>query len=152
MSFLTIAATAWRPAQTQVAGQPWSYEGGPSPPPFPPGVAFAGSFSDYTVLQKGVAAAVHGVVTDPAAAAATVTVSVAEAGAPAYNVTAEVVTLGSGAASWKALLHPHATQGGDLTVTAACVGCANGTTATLRHLTYGDVWFCAGQSSASTTD
>ena len=48
--------------------------------------------------------------------------------------------------TWKALLHP-TTAGGDYTITATCHGCVSNTTATLSHVTFGDFWYCSGQSN-----
>ena len=51
-------------------------------------------------------------------------------------------------ASWKALLPPQP-QGGDFTVTAACAGCSSlaPSSASIVNVTFGDVWFCQGQSN-----
>ena len=51
-----------------------------------------------------------------------------------------------GSGSWKACLKPTA-AGGDFTLTATCTGCTNKTPAVLEHVTFGDVWYCAGQSN-----
>ena len=41
--------------------------------------------------------------------------------------------------TWKAVLRP-AAAGGDYTITATCSGCTgNATTATLQHVTFGDM-------------
>ena len=48
--------------------------------------------------------------------------------------------------TWKALLHPTA-AGGDHTITAKCTGCAGTSTATLSSVTFGDIWYCSGQSN-----
>ena len=53
--------------------------------------------------------------------------------------------------TWKAILHP-ATAGGDYTITATCTGCANATTATLRNVTFGDMWYCSGQVRSTYLD
>ena len=48
--------------------------------------------------------------------------------------------------TWKAFLRP--TQaGGDYTITARCNGCTNVTVVTLTHVTFGDMWYCSGQSN-----
>ena len=48
--------------------------------------------------------------------------------------------------SWKACLPPQP-KGGDYTVTATCTGCLNTTVASIEHVTFGDVWYCSGQSN-----
>jgi hypothetical protein len=84
-------------------------------------------------------------------AATGVTLDVSEGGAK-YTVKAQIVDQSAANLTWKALLHPHAEYGGNVTLTATCSGCARGnTTATLVDLTYGDVWFCSGQSAPLVT-
>jgi len=119
------------------------------------------------VLQQSpAAAAVYGPMpTDWILAAGTegVTVTISD-GKTSYDVIAEVgkdathqpygyVDPSSGAQlpitpmTWKAVLHPTA-AGGDYTITAKCSGCAaNASTATLNHATFGDMWYCTGQSN-----
>ena len=48
---------------------------------------------------------------------------------------------------WKACLKPQA-AGGDFTLTATCTGCTNTTAAKLSHVTFGEVWYCGGQSNS----
>ena len=99
------------------------------------------------MLQKGIAKpAIYGV-SFGASAATKVSVTVAEVGEAPYTVDAEVFPIPGHTANvtWKALLKPHAEQGGSATVSAACSGCANTTAAVLKDVTWGDVWFCFGQ-------
>lgn len=155
MLFATIVAAVAIPA----AG-----DGAPPPPP-PPTFGFSPVLGDYMVLQQSpAAAAVYGVV-PPGAKGPTVIVTVTE-GKTSYTVTAKVgkdathqpygyvnpttgAQLPVTANTWKALLHPTA-AGGDYTITAKCDGC-NGTgtttTATLSGVTFGDMWYCSGQSN-----
>ena len=50
-------------------------------------------------------------------------------------------------ASWKALLHPTA-AGGDYVISATCAGCDDAnTTITMSNITFGDMWYCSGQSN-----
>ena len=87
-------------------------------------------------------AAVYGI-SFGATAETKVTVTVAEKGAAPYTVVAEVIPTGdAGNVTWKALLHPHADQGGSATISAACSGCTNTTTATIKDVTWGDVSNC----------
>ena len=56
-------------------------------------------------------------------------------------------TAGLGAGEWKALLSPRP-AGGSYSVTATCTGATTAApTATLQAVTFGDVWFCSGQSN-----
>ena len=46
--------------------------------------------------------------------------------------------------------HPGVQAGGDYTITASCTGgCDNTTAAVLEGITFGDVWYCAGQSNST---
>lgn len=47
---------------------------------------------------------------------------------------------------WKAMLKP-AAAGGSYTITAKCTGCKNATAAVMTDVTFGDVWYCGGQSN-----
>lgn len=121
----------------------------------PPGAHFAGVFTESAtdgdaaagvVLQRAPqAAAVYGVVLPTTGKTGdTVTVAVAEASAreAPYSVTADVLPDGS----WKALLKP-APAGGSYTISAACKTCGSTKPDTLVNATFGDVWFCSGQSN-----
>lgn len=134
---------------TQAEYEEEQLKGTPTPPP-PSGAFFSGVFSDSAVLQRQPAqAAVYGVAgvlfpnqTVGGADGATVTVDVKEStGLASYSVTATVAADGS----WKAMLHA-SPAGGDYTLTATCSsGCTGNLTAhTIRNVTFGDVWFCAG--------
>ena len=125
----------------------------PAGPTLPNGTWFAGTITDNGVLQKGATAkaAIYGIVVGGATKATKVTLTVTDLDAGAgskasYTVTAKPMTLAADGANltWKALLPPRPQQGGDLTVTASCSGCANTSAATVSHLTYGDVWLCSG--------
>ena len=135
--------------------------GGPPPPPAPPSFGFSAVLGDWMVLQQQPsAAAVYGTAT---IGAKSVTVTVSD-GKTSYDVTATVgkdathqpigyVDPSTGAQlpfiaqTWKALLKPTA-AGGDYTITAKCKGCSgNKTNATLAHVTFGDMWYCSGQSN-----
>ena len=66
-----------------------------------------------------------------------------EDGKEHYTVDAAV----TGHGYWKALLKPTA-AGGSYTVSAACTsGCEHGGAAVLKDVTFGEVWYCAGQSN-----
>jgi hypothetical protein len=121
---------------------------GPPPPPEP--VSFNSTFSSYAVLQRAPAkSAVYGVCGTPAdgstfsdqAISVDIAGTTGDGSLHSYAVPATVGADGS----WMAYLAVEAT-GGDFTVTATCTkGCANTTVATLEHVTFGDVWYCAGQ-------
>lgn len=126
---------------------------GGAPPP--PALSFAPQFDDFAVLQQksGGDAWVYGTSTGTAA----VTVKVSGTGCASLTVTAEMAPLADEPAvpgrlfvstkappppptgnKWKAKV-PGA-MGGDCTITAT-----DGThTATIQHVTYGDVWYCGG--------
>ena len=91
----------------------------------------------------------HGLGAGAASGSVRVTVSVANVaqGAAAlgdardkYTVNATVDTR---AGTWKAFLRP-APAGGSYSIRAACVAGCKGE-ATLSDVTFGDVWYCAGQ-------
>ena len=162
----TTASAALALARSKCLGQPScalassNAEWGPDPCPGRPkqlavaaqcdagahcyAMAFNGTLGDNMVLQRApAAAAVYGVVTG---ATTNVTVTVADqgAGGAAYTVAAVV---GQGG-QWKALLRP-AAAGGNYTVTATATCATEQASATLVNVTFGDVWYCGGQSSAS---
>ena len=129
-------------------------------PAFPNGTAgtfFSGVFSDHVVLQRGPSkAAVFGVVFG-AETATEVDVTVASVSGSgdvtdSYSVKAAVMLTGKTYpggryAQWKAFLKP-APAGGNFTITAGCSSCKNTTAkARLADVTFGDVWFCSGQSN-----
>ena len=106
-------------------------------------ISFFSGLSDFAVLQRAPAAAnVYGALGD-GGTAAHVTVSEAGGAFAAYTVAATADAQGK---TWKAALKPMP-SGGDVTVTATCTGCSNATAAVLRHVTFGDVFYCAGQSN-----
>eukprot|EP00729_Bicosta_minor_P002694 gene2694-25465_t len=117
--------------------------GHPRPPPQPAPVLFNQSFGSYMVLQQAPAkSAVYGTIPfNDTAKGAKVTIKVT--GDASY--TPDVV-LDSATGNWKAFLTP-TKAGGDFTITATCTGCVNTTDAVLEHVTFGDVWYCAGQSN-----
>lgn len=121
---------------------------------------FSPVLGDWMVLQQAPgAAAVYG----PASTGASKVTVTVMSGSTSYDVVATVgkhathqpygyVDPKSGAQlpvvplTWKALLRPTA-AGGDYTITAICEGCTNTTSATLEHVTFGDMWYCTGQSN-----
>jgi hypothetical protein len=140
---------------TQTPGH-WDYANEPLESPSdltPNGTWFSGAITSHAVLQKGsdVSAALYGGVGGGVTASANVTLIVAEKGSEDYTVTATIlsVDMAAGNLVWKAMLKPHAKQGGSIAVTAQCSGCSDMTTSTLTDLTYGDVWFCSGQSNSA---
>ena len=129
-------------------------DGGP-PPPAAAALSFAEQFDDHAVLQQksGGDAWVYGTSTGSTA----VTVKVSGTGCASLTVAAEMSPLADEPAvpgrlfvstkgppppptgnKWKAKVPGE--MGGDCTITAT-----DGThTATLEHVTYGDVWYCGG--------
>lgn len=127
------------------------------PAKFPDDVAgtfFSGVFSDNVVLQREPArAAVYGVVIG-AELDTTVAVKISEvSGSTAASIAAEVVVttqeteVGGLYATWRAVLEP-AAAGGNYTISASCMSCAAPSNFnTLNSVTFGEVWFCSGQSN-----
>ena len=135
--------------------------------PAVPPLIFSAGFTDNAVLQRGnKGTAVYGFASS--AAALTVTVS----GDASYTVDALVSAWVDdsgcnrtdcpdhprtspmsphGAFVWRAQLWPQSKAGGDysISVAAAKTGAKdpNGTAITISSLTYGDVFFCSGQSN-----
>ena len=115
----------------------------------PAGLQFAPQFSDHAVLQR-----------EPAAAAVYGTLSLAgrseeDAAPPSVSVTVGAhsvsAVVSADGATWKALLPPMPV-GGSHAIRASCdAGCdglpANATAAALADVTFGDVWYCSGQSN-----
>jgi hypothetical protein len=125
------------------------------PEVWPTGTSFAGVFTDHAVLQRAPAkAAVFGVVIGDkgelgsmGAVGVAVTVQ-ASGGADAYTVQAEHIdVVNSTYARWKAFLKP-SPAGGEYSISAKCSGCTNTTVKTLTDVTFGDIWFCSGQSNS----
>ena len=87
--------------------------------------------------QQPASACLYGTVGDPGGSVRISIRSSSESSGFAANVST-----GGG---WKACLPPTA-AGGDYTVTATCTGCTNTTAAVLEHVTFGDVWYCSGES------
>jgi sialate O-acetylesterase len=112
------------------------------------GFGFSGVFGDSMVLQRSspknpsARAAVYG---GGAAAGSAVKVALSPTDAATLRLaTSETFSTTAGEdGSWKVLLAPKP-AGGSFTVTATSSG---GEKAVLTDVTYGDVWFCSGQSN-----
>ena len=115
-------------------------------------IGFSAGFTDDAVLQRGPEqAAVYGwinttgVPTDTIIADSEVSVVVhgkdADGNAVSYTVTAERPAPGQ----WKAMLRV-ASAGGKYTISATFAPGADGK-ASIQRVTFGDVWFCGGQSN-----
>jgi hypothetical protein len=119
------------------------------PPPPPPSLWYNANFQDNAVLQRGPnQATVYGGFTlAPGQTNADVTVQVidlADAGA-SYTLQARTDPK---ARSWKALLRP-APAGGRFEIATACTsGCSNSSAIVISNITFGDVFFCSGQSNS----
>jgi sialate O-acetylesterase len=121
-----------------------------------PSLCFASGLSTGAVLQQAPArAALYGsapagsapgsqvVVTLTAAATTTTTTTT-----PQDQYTASFSSPLAADGTWKVLLDP-LSAGGNFSATVACASCVNGTqTSTITDLTFGDVYFCSGQSNA----
>ena len=130
-SFLVSLALAH--AQTAFAAPVWELSG---PPPAPP-VTFDDQLDDYAVLQStsGGVAMVFGTTTSNS-----VTVTVSGPGCTHQTVVADLTLFAAAPSAWKAKVPGKA--GGECTITARD---ENSNSATLQHVTYGDVWYCGGQ-------
>eukprot|EP00038_Savillea_parva_P025920 m.50173 g.50173 ORF g.50173 m.50173 type:complete len:698 (-) comp7211_c0_seq2:133-2226(-) len=132
-------------------------------PPTPPApqtyVSFNFSAGDDMVLQQAPAkACVNGVMgvggtavtvkLTSALQRTTATDSVVDNGITVSLVSARVTSspIGDGTSLWHACLDPQQ-AGGSYTLTAVCTGCTNSTPAVLQRVTFGDVWYCGGQSN-----
>ena len=109
------------------------------------GIQFSGVFGDYAVLQRDRRVAVYGMVSGDSAVAekSVVTVTVASGDGDEEVYTTTVGTLGGDVKAWRVELEAHS-KGGDYAVTASVAG----SSAVLKHVTFGDVFFCSGQSNA----
>jgi len=107
------------------------------PPVVPPGVSFSGIFTNNTVLQmQPLKATLYG--NAPPNANVNVALSSND-----YNEKNSVKVDGSGV--WKIILKNSRPAGGNYTLTASCDKCSN--TEVLINITFGDVWYCSGQSN-----
>jgi|EP01043_Picozoa_sp_COSAG02_P012906 hypothetical protein len=154
LSLLPLAENAGRPMsavmQLAFAGgklksdddEPAATISSEPPPRTPQPVRFFSGLTDWAVLQRAPDAAnVFGMLGE-GGTAAKVTVSSETGTESMYEVAA--VTDGH---AWKATLKPTPSGGGDVTITVTCTGCTNQTAAVLRHVSFGDVYYCAGQSN-----
>ena len=125
---------------------------------------FSNVFSDFAVLQMAPArSAVYGYLGTNATKGGATTVTITVAGAAntannsgsssAFDATASYTvsytvqaTVNADRGTWKAFLKPTA-AGGSYSIKAACTGggCTGG--AEIKSVTFGDVWYCAGQSN-----
>jgi hypothetical protein len=126
----------------------------PAPPPPPPfasspcttKLCFSWTQGSHMVLQQAPSkGAVYGTLAGATAGSA-VAVTVTPTGGgddAAYTVKADV-TAAAGNATWKAFLKP-TPAGGNYTIKAACTSGCSGE-AEISDVTFGDVWYCAGDS------
>jgi hypothetical protein len=135
-------------------------------PPYGKRFSFWSSLGSNMVLQRGPAkAAVYGVLVGNMTAEPSVNVTVQASDGSSYSVPAEIGTVQQPWSypglewpwnyegpfvSWKAVLQPAAT-GGNYTILAECSDCdgiaREFTRANITNVTFGDVWYCSGQSN-----
>jgi len=114
--------------------------------PYASALSFSSVFSDGVVLQRrttenpGKMAAVYGTCD---AADCSVTITIVSALDKLQHVETVKAVMATATNDWKAFLKPKE-AGGSFNVIATA---SNGATATLRDVTFGDVWFCSGQSN-----
>lgn len=134
---------------------------GPPSTSVPPALAFSAGFTDGAVLQRGDAGAVvYGFAADAGGVKVTVAgdanYAVDASSAPwkddsGCNATAcpdprtRPMPL-HGAYVWRAQLHPQSQPGGEYTISVSS-HVANDTIS-IKDVTYGDVYFCSGQSNS----
>jgi hypothetical protein len=117
-----------------------------------PGIFFSGVFTNHTVLQRGPeTSAVYGVVVGGAKSVEVTMSGTAESGelesVAGISATVDSSTVAQfGYARWKAVLPAH-DAGGAFTLTASCTGCTKQTSTAISDVTFGDIWFCSGQSN-----
>ena len=105
------------------------------PPPSPPAITFDSTLDDYAVLQMQPSVAqVYG-----STNGTSVTVAVTGSGCPSLSGVKATIFNHT---TWTAKV-PGA-KGGDCTIVATD---DQGNTANISHATYGDVWYCGGQSN-----
>eukprot|EP00041_Stephanoeca_diplocostata_P018767 m.396690 g.396690 ORF g.396690 m.396690 type:complete len:756 (+) comp21114_c0_seq4:60-2327(+) len=134
--------------------------GGPPPPPAPPAFGFNLNHGNWMVLQQAPAkSAVYGTL-GVGGTAVKVSMCADNGGAPCNTIDAKINATHQPVgyqdpngvpfpvtASWKALLPPMP-AGGSFTITATCTGCTDvNKTITLTNVTFGDMWYCSGQSN-----
>jgi len=110
---------------------------------FPDGVFFSGSFSNGTVLQRGTdkggnPASVYG--RAPPKSSVTLTLNQEDG---SYSKAATISAASNG--DWKWTLPEPMKAGGNFTFVVSCDQCTQ--KAFMFNVTFGDVWFCAGQSN-----
>lgn len=143
-------ATAWGaavsgPANVDVDGtlaERWPSKA--PPPPSPQAfVSFNNSFGDSMVLQRDATACFFGML-GTGGTAVDVALTATHSNAVVATGSGGVEAVGDGR-GWKACLDKTMPAGGSFTVTATCTGCTNSTPAVINEVTFGDVWYCAGQ-------
>eukprot|EP01060_Flectonema_neradi_P030374 TRINITY_DN4390_c0_g1_i3.p1 TRINITY_DN4390_c0_g1~~TRINITY_DN4390_c0_g1_i3.p1 ORF type:complete len:608 (+),score=103.46 TRINITY_DN4390_c0_g1_i3:60-1883(+) len=105
-------------------------------------ITFTDHIQDHMVLQRAPQkASVYGTLT-PSSTDGDVTVTAKVSGSSSYSVTGIV-----DGNSWIAYLQP-TDAGGNYSITVDCNGCSVGNnTISVSDVTFGDVWYCAGQSN-----
>jgi len=113
--------------------------------PCGPGLCFSGQFNDNGILQRQPQrAALYGTL-KPAGSPVTLTLSGSAADGTSYNKTFVGLSMADG--TWKVLLDPMPT-GGNYSAFLVCPSCTGDPVNPLVNLTFGDVYYCSGQSNA----
>ena len=170
LTIVLIGLTEYASSQSEVRGRGVVKP----PPPLPTPFSFGAAFGSNMVLQQAPAkAAVYGYV-ESTATAVKVTVSSGDSelysvdatldttlhqpfgqadgwgvlpcdSCPPYNMT-PFNAANKPTPAWKAFLRP-TKAGGNYTITATCTGCHNASQTTITNVTFGDMWYCSGQSN-----
>jgi hypothetical protein len=111
--------------------------------------SFSLGFTDEMILQRDKPARLYGFAGDPFTLPATVELKVVdESGATATETVHAAVANETGSGGlWSVDLATARPAGGNFTVSAACVsGCDNSAPTTISNVTFGDLYYCAGQA------
>lgn len=108
-------------------------------------LCFSGQFNDNMILQRApYRAAVYGTLA-PAGAPVTVTLSGLSGDGSAYNKTFAGMSNPDG--TWKVLFEA-LPAGGNYSAAVSCATCSGDPVPPLQNITFGDVFYCTGQSNA----
>ena len=112
------------------------------------GVIFSGIFTDNTVLQREPQlASVYGALDSPDGIVI-VTLKNVDTNEE-FVFYPEIIPAPNGyyTHNWKALFPQPFKNGGNYTLSVECEGCLSNNTETLYNITFGDVYYCSGQSN-----
>merc|ERR1719295_366975 len=109
------------------------------------GVVFSGVFSDNTVLQREPYHSALFGASDTPHTAISLTVSGQQLEGRSYSDSVQSMTDSNG--DWKVVLRDAMPNGGNYSVTVQCPRCGGNGSDSLHNVTFGDVYYCSGQSN-----